>query len=91
LSNINKIYNAFKIFDKKVTLNWTGTDDANRVGIATFDLYVKKDAGDFHLFQSDIDTTYFLFDASNRHQSSFYTHATDYVDNQEPEKFTGNK
>ena len=73
-----------------LTLHWSGADDPGGVGIAYYDLYVRRDTGSFYLYQSKLDTTALAFTGIPGSTYYFYTIATDRVGIVIAELETGN-
>ena len=65
------------------TVNWSGQDDANGSGIASYDLYGSRDGGIFVPYMSGTTLTSMSFTVIPGHTYSFYTVATDNVGHRE--------
>ncbi len=63
------------------TLNWTGQDDANGSGIASYDIYVSDNGGSYTLFQTNTTASSATFMGAVNHTYSFYSVAIDNVGN----------
>lgn len=59
------------------TLSWSGSDDANGSGIASYDIYVSDNGGDYTLFLDDTTLTTAQFNGELGHTYAFYSVATD--------------
>lgn len=60
-------------------VSWSGQDDLGGSGIATYDVYVSDNSGEFVLWLDDTELTSSTFEGSNGHTYSFYSIATDNV------------
>ena len=67
-----------------LTIRWTGQDDADGSGIASFDIYVATDDGPFDLWLDDTTDTEASFTGSEGHKYAFYSIVTDNVGHREP-------
>ncbi|WP_353929425.1 DUF4114 domain-containing protein [Okeanomitos corallinicola TIOX110] len=63
------------------TVSWSGTDVGS--GVASYDVYVSVDGGDFTLWQDDITATSATYTGELNKTYGFYTVATDNVGNME--------
>ncbi|MCY2994691.1 MAG: SBBP repeat-containing protein [Planctomycetota bacterium] len=61
------------------TVHWSGTDDDGGSGIATYDVYVSIDGGDFQLWQNGTPSTSATFTGAVGHDYAFQSLATDNV------------
>ena len=66
------------------TVSWSGQDDAGGSGIASYDVYVKVNAGAFALFQTNTTATSAAFTGVSGNTYEFYSVATDNVGNVQP-------
>ena len=66
-----------------LTLNWSGSDEANGSGIANFDIYVAVDSNPFALWLEKTTTTTATATVQPGHTYSFYSIATDNVGHRE--------
>ncbi len=66
-------------FETSATFNvsWSGADDTNGSGIATYNVYVSDNGGAFALFQSGVTQTSAAFTGVDGHVYGFYSVATD--------------
>jgi MBG domain (YGX type)/Bacterial Ig-like domain (group 3)/Dockerin type I domain len=64
-------------------VTWSGQDDANGSGIASYDLYVSQDGGIFAAYITGTPLTSFTFTVDPGHTYAFYTVATDNVGHRE--------
>jgi len=62
---------------------WTGEDDAGGSGIATYDVYVSTDGGEFVLWKEAIGGNSATYAGAPGHAYAFYSVATDNVGNRE--------
>jgi RHS repeat-associated protein len=65
-------------------VSWSGTDDPGGSGIASFDVYVSADGGDFVPWLVGTTATASIFAGTAGHTYSFYSVAVDNVGNREP-------
>ncbi len=65
------------------TVSWSGSDDANGSGIASYDIYVSDNGGAYTQFLSQTTGTSATFNGQDRHHYSFYSVATDDAGNTE--------
>jgi hypothetical protein len=65
------------------TVAWSGADDANGSGIASYDVYVSDNGGPYTLFQSHTAATSATFSGQDGHSYAFYSIATDNAGNVE--------
>src|SRR5262249_19208162 len=63
------------------TVSWSGSDDPGGSGIASFDVYVSDNGGDFTLWQYDTTDTSALFTGQMGHTYAFYSAAFDNAGN----------
>jgi photosystem II stability/assembly factor-like uncharacterized protein len=61
------------------TVRWTGADDLRGSGIRSYDIYVKRDTGDFEAWLVGTTDTAATFIGANESRYWFYTVATDNV------------
>ncbi|MEX2142570.1 MAG: RHS repeat-associated core domain-containing protein [Pirellulales bacterium] len=61
------------------TVSWSGTDDNAGSGIASFDIFVSENGGEFTLFQDNTTATSAQFTGAPGSTYSFYSVATDNV------------
>ena len=64
-----------------ITVSWGGTDDADGSGIASFDVYVSDNGGDFTPWQENTVLTSAVFTGQIGHTYGFKSVATDNVGN----------
>jgi autotransporter-associated beta strand protein len=64
-------------------VSWSGQDDANGSGIASYNVYVSDNGGAFTLWQSATTHTSATYAGQNGHTYGFYSVATDNVGNQQ--------
>ncbi|MGB2614010.1 MAG: RHS repeat-associated core domain-containing protein [Phycisphaerae bacterium] len=64
-------------------VTWSGSDDANGAGIATYDIYVSDNDGSWTLWLDDTDQTEATFNGLAGHTYRFYSRAMDGVGHQE--------
>ena len=69
--------------ETEVTLNWSGEDDTQGVGLESYALYVSEGEEPYQLLAEDLDTTAYLFQGEAGVTYSFFSRATDFVGNQE--------
>ncbi|MDA1054741.1 MAG: carboxypeptidase regulatory-like domain-containing protein [Planctomycetota bacterium] len=67
-----------------VTIHWSGQDDNDGSGIASYDIYVATDNEPFELWLNDTTDTEVLFKGSKGHSYAFYSVARDNVGHEEP-------
>jgi hypothetical protein len=77
------------VYDGKVTLSWTGTDNSGGSGIAAYDIYMSVNNGPFQLLAPDFADTSYVFTGEAFNKYSFYTIATDNKGNREKQKSKG--
>jgi hypothetical protein len=65
-------------------VSWAGTDDQGGSGIASFDVYVSTDGGDFVPWLLGTTATASIFGGTAGHMYSFYSVAVDNAGNREP-------
>jgi RHS repeat-associated protein len=65
-------------------VTWTGTDDMNGSGIASYDIYVSDDSGPFTLWLVRTALSQSTFTGTSHHTYAFYSIARDNVGNVEP-------
>jgi RHS repeat-associated protein len=63
------------------TVSWAGQDDPGGSGLASFDVYVSDNGGDFTLWQSDTTATSATFTGAAGHTYAFYSSAFDNAGN----------
>ncbi|MDB5334612.1 MAG: hypothetical protein JWN70_231 [Planctomycetaceae bacterium] len=61
------------------TLSWSGADDTNGSGLASYDIFVSDNGGDYTLFLGNTTQTTTQFDGELGHTYAFYSVATDAV------------
>ena len=66
------------------TVDWTGEDDPDGSGIASYDIYVSTDGGPYVLWLDDTTETSAVFTAEKDRTYSFYSVTKDNVGNLEP-------
>lgn len=59
------------------TLDWSGSDDANGSGLASYDIFVSDNGGDYTLLLDDTTLTTTQFTGEFGHTYAFYSVATD--------------
>ena len=64
-------------------VSWTGQDDTNGSGIASYDIYVSIDGGHYTLWKDDITETSAIYTGQAGHIYSFYSIAKDHVGHEE--------
>jgi hypothetical protein len=69
--------------DVDVLIAWSGTDDADGIGIAGYDIYVSDNGGPFTLWLDDTTATSAVFTGEKAHTYDFYSIATDLLGNAE--------
>jgi RHS repeat-associated protein len=62
---------------------WSGTDDANGSGIASYDIYVSTDGGAYVVWLEDTTETSAVFSGEGGHTYAFYSVARDGVGHEE--------
>jgi len=67
------------------TVRWSGQDETNGSGIASYDIYVSIDDGPFALWREGITETSDTYTGVMGHTYAFYSIATDNVGHREPE------
>jgi hypothetical protein len=65
-------------------VRWSGADDANGSGVATYDVYVSDNGGPFTRWQAGTAATSATYSAQNGHTYTFYSVATDNVGQRQP-------
>jgi hypothetical protein len=60
-------------------VSWTGQDDPNGSGVASYDIYVSIDGNDYALWLDDYEGTNSVFSGENGHTYAFYSIAADGV------------
>jgi RHS repeat-associated protein len=60
-------------------ITWSGTDDTDGSGIATFDIHVSDNGGPFTLFRDDVAVLTTNFTGQPGHTYGFFSVATDHV------------
>jgi len=70
----------------EVELTWQGTDNESGSGIYCYDVYLKKDNGDYERIMARTTATSMMFTVAEGVTYSFYTIATDRADNRENDK-----
>ena len=68
--------------DTEITVQWTGQDDQNGSGIASYDVYLSIDGSPFYVWESTENTSAVL-NGQPGHTYAFYSVATDNVGNRE--------
>jgi RHS repeat-associated protein len=66
------------------TLSWSGTDDSGGSGVATFDVFVSDNGGQFTPFLTGTTQTSAAFTGAGGHTYAFHSVATDNVGNRQP-------
>lgn len=66
-----------------IVVRWNGADDANGAGVASYDVFVSEDGGDFSLWLDDVQTTSASFVGQYGKAYAFYSVAKDNVGNEE--------
>lgn len=61
------------------SVSWSGTDDAQGSGVATWDIFLSVDGGPFALYLDDTPNTSTTFIGTPLHTYAFYSVATDHV------------
>ncbi|MHB9068390.1 MAG: RHS repeat-associated core domain-containing protein [Pirellulaceae bacterium] len=64
-------------------VTWSGSDDANGSGIASFDVFVSDNGGPFTVWQQGTSATSATFAGQRQHTYAFYTTAVDHVGHRE--------
>ncbi len=59
------------------TLSWSGSDDTNGSGLASYDIFVSDNGGDYTLFLGNTTQTTAQFNGEFGHKYAFYSVATD--------------
>jgi len=72
--------------DNAVELKWQGTDNEGGSGVYCYDIFLKKDDGDYELFLSNTTETSAPFTIDKESKYSFYSIATDHAGNREKNK-----
>jgi len=70
----------------EVELKWQGTDNQGGSGVYCYDVYLKKDDGDYERIIAKTTATSTTFTVAEGVTYSFYTIATDHADNRENDK-----
>lgn len=70
---------AATIQDISFTVNWVGQDGLDGSGIASYDIYVSTDGGDFVLWLDDTTATSDTFTGEDNHSYAFYSVAKDLI------------
>ena len=63
----------------EATISWTGQDEVEGSGLASYDVYVSDDGGEYALWLEDTMETSAVFHGQHGHKYAFYTLATDNV------------
>ena len=71
------------VSEVQFVVSWSGQDDAGGSGIASFDVYVRRDGGPLSLWKAGTTVTSALFAGEPGHSYAFYSTATDQVGNAE--------
>lgn len=74
--------------DSPFEVSWSGQDDLEGSGIASYDVYVSDNGGPFELWLQGVEQTSAIYTGELNHTYSFYSIATDnvgHVENSEPE------
>jgi hypothetical protein len=66
------------------TVTWSGTDDANGSGVASYDVYVSDNSGPFTLWRDAVTATSAPFTGQAGHAYDFFSVATDNVGHRQP-------
>ncbi len=66
-----------------LTVTWTGQDDVGGSGVATYDVYVSVNGGEYQLWLADTDQSSAEFYGRGGNSYAFYTVATDNVGHEE--------
>lgn len=74
---------------ESVMVSWNGQDDAGGSGVASYDVYVSEDDGDFLLWLEGTVAESVSFSGGSGHRYAFYSRAWDNVGLVEPAKTTG--
>lgn len=61
------------------TVSWSGQDDTNGTGLASFDIFVSDNGGEYELWLDDTTQTSAEFDGEIGHTYRFYSVATDHA------------
>ena len=69
--------------DEDFTVSWSGQDDANGSGLASYSIYVSDNGGPFTPWLSDTTDTSATYDGQPGHTYAFYSVATDNAGNVE--------
>ncbi len=67
------------VWQNQFLVQWTGQDDAGGSGIASYDIYVSVDDGEYLLWLDHTTQTFALYEAEYGHSYSFYSIARDHV------------
>ncbi len=70
----------------RVSLSWTGEDDAAGAGVATYTLYVSESGEAFQPYATDLTDTRFVYPGEPGKAYRFFVLATDYAGNTETVK-----
>lgn len=71
------------------TLSWSGSDDTNGSGLASYDIFISDNGGDYTLFLDDTTLTTTQFNGEFGHTYAFYSVATDNTGRVEEAPTTG--
>ena len=66
-----------------IDVSWTGTDDAGGAGIASYDVYVSEDGGEFRLWLEGAFETSATYNGEAERTYAFYSVAEDWVGHRE--------
>jgi hypothetical protein len=72
-----------KIDSATVELKWNGTDNPGGSGIYTYNVYMKKNNGEYELYKYKTEATSAIFELEKDTKYAFYTIATDHAGNVE--------
>jgi len=64
-------------------VSWSGSDETNGSGIASYDIFVSDNSGPYVLFKNDVTSTSTTFTGVKGHTYAFYSIATDNVGHNE--------
>jgi len=69
--------------NERFEVGWAGQDDADGSGIASYDIYVSENGGEYQLWLEDTTATSGVFEGSSGNTYAFYSIARDHVGNRE--------
>lgn len=72
--------------DMSLPIYWTATDDPGGVGVKDVDLFASRNGGPFYEVAADLESGFYVFEGDTGSSYSFYTMASDHVNNREAVK-----